>query len=138
MITPTQIRMVVDQVRQYGTLSMAAVSAGLTPSQLKRELERDADFKEEVDDALSIFQDAIRLTVLERATTGRSDMMLKLAAESFVPDTFKPQADSKKIKVTGLRLRTFNEAGEEVGAPDTPVEKPTPSEPLQIELRHGL
>ena len=130
-LTRQQIDVILQTVKAYGTLSLAAANAGVAPSHLKRLLERDGDLKAEVDDALELFQDAIRLTVLERATEGKSDAMLKLAAEAFVPQTFKTTVyDAKKDKPTRLTLRTFDDEGQ-------PTD-PAPATPLKLTLHEGL
>lgn len=93
---------------------MAAHNAGMTPTLLRVLIQKDEMLAEEVSDALELFKDAIRLTVLERATTGRSDAMLKLAAEAFVPESFKavPQSAQLKARPTVLTVRSFEEAEE--------------------------
>lgn len=123
-----QIRTVVDTVRQYGTLALAANNAGMSPGALARLLDTDADLKAEVDDAMALFKDALRMVVLQRAAT--SDSMLKLAVEGFIPEQFKaaPVDTKARGKPTGLTLRRFDEEGNEV--------KPTPA--LQIGMETGL
>ena len=128
-----QIRMIVDTVKQYGTLALAAENAGMAPGALTRLLETDEDLASEVNDALAIFKDVLRMQVLQRSM--RSDAMLKLAVEGFIPEQFKAApVDSKaKGKPSGLTLRQFDDEGN-----DKPVEKPTPAAPLHIGMEQGL
>lgn len=130
--TAEQIRIVCDTVRQYGTLALAAENAGLAPGALTRLLETDADLAAEVNDAMAIFKDALRMMVLQRST--RSDAMLKLAVEGFIPEQFKaaPVDPKAKGKPTGLTLRQFDDDGNEVGT------APAPAEPLKIQMEQGL
>lgn len=114
-LTPEQVRVVCETVRQYGTLALAAQNAGIAPSFLRRCMNEDEDLRIEIEDSLDIFKDVLRMEVLKRSV--KSDAMLKLAAEGFVPETFNAGKDekNKRNKPTGLLLRQFNDAGEEVG-----------------------
>lgn len=133
--TPEQLRTIVDTVRQYGLLALAASNAGMSPGALRRLLQTDADLAAEIDDAMDLFRDALSLEILDRAVRGKSDTMLKLAAESFNPAVFKQAAidPRTKNKPTGLVLRTFDADGEEVVA-----EKQQPIVPLRIDMERGL
>lgn len=139
-ISQMQRKIVVDTVQRYGTLSLAASNAGLTPTGLRQLMNSAPELRTEIEDAMDIFKDALRLTILERATTGKSDAMLKLAAEGFIPETFKSTpADARaKNKPSGLTLRQFDDEGKEIGKPADSTPAPAPTEPLSIALDTGL
>ena len=145
-----QVRTIIDTISKYGTVALAARNAGIAPGRLRWLIDNDPDLNGEVADALDIFKDAIRLQVLERATVGRSDAMLKLAAESFAPEVFKPAPVDPKLKSrpSGLVLRVFDDQGNEaegtVGQktsdppPPEPPKPQAPREPLRLEVYVGL
>ena len=119
-LSAEQARVIVETIRNYGTLAFAAQNAGVAASVVKREMERDPDFAEEIEDAMAPFKDGLRMLVLQRAAT--SDAMLKLAVEGFIPETFKaaPLDTKAKGKPTGLTLRQFDDEGKE-SAPTPPL-----------------
>ena len=131
-VSDEQVRIIADTVRQYGTLALAAHNAGISPGRLTALLEEDADLAAEINDAMALFKDVIRMQILQRSNS--SDAMLKLAAEGFIPEQFKaaPVDLKTKGKPTGLTLRQFNEQGHEVG------KEPPPPKPLGLGLETGL
>lgn len=148
-LTHEQFATVIEVITQYGTVALAAKQAGIAPGRLRFLIDNEPDLNAAVSDALELFRDAIRLQVLERATVGKSDAMLKLAAESFVPETFKPAPVDPKTRSrpSGLVLRSFDDEGNDRAAPvEAPSEEkkpessapPAPREPLQIAVYTGL
>lgn len=140
-----QIRTIIDTITMYGTVALAARNAGVSPGRLRWLIENDSALGAEVEDALAVFKDAIRLEVLNRATVGKSDAMLKLAAESFAPETFKPAPVDPKARSrpSGLVLRSFDDEGNDVKDNDVkgnvpPPEPEKPKAPLQISVYMGL
>lgn len=136
-LTPEQTRVICDTVRQYGTLALAAQNAGIAPSFLRRCMRESEDLRIEIEDSMEIFKDVLRMQVLQRSV--KSDAMLKLAAEGFVPETFNAGKDDKtnRNKPTGLLLRQFGDNGEESVAEkqQTPeAENKGPQRMLEVRL----
>jgi hypothetical protein len=111
LLNAKQVEIIVDTVREYGTFAIAAKNAGITPTRLKQVLTWDLELKEQLDDAMALYKDAIHMSVLERATVGKSDILLKMLAENQDPERYKvASVDVNRKKPTGLKLRDF-EAG---------------------------
>jgi hypothetical protein len=130
-LSPKQIEIVTETIRNYGTVAMAARNAGLPPTRLKQLIAKDEELKTQVEDAMSLFKDSIHMEVLERATVGKSDAMLKLLAENQNPEAFKVQSvDNNRKKPTGLTLRVFG-TGEDGEVSET---KAPPSVPQTFQI----
>jgi hypothetical protein len=137
-LTDLQINAIRQTLKEYGTLALAAEAAGLTPTRLRALINTDQDLAEMVEDALATHGDLIYQTALERATSGKSDLLLGRLLEAKV-DGFSKESRvpaNLKNRPTGLRLRTFDEKGEEVGAQD--IEPKPEGPPLQLPLARYL
>lgn len=102
-----QVEIILETISKFGTQAIAAKNAGITPARLSQILSWDIELREQVEDAKALFQDAIHMAVLERATVGESDVMLKLLAENQFPEHFKVASVPNKKKPSGLKLRRF-------------------------------
>lgn len=126
-LTPEQYAVMRSTLREKGSMAMAAHMMGISLSRLKAMATKDEDLKIEIDDALEYHGALIYDVALERATHGKSDMMLGKILEAKVTGFSKESREplSQRNKPTGLRLRTFNAEGEEDGVQDV---KPKPLE----------
>lgn len=139
-LTGTQMEIIRETVRNHGALALAAHNAGLTYSRLKVILSRDTEFAIEIDDAMAEHRDMILLMAQERATKSDTVLikLLEASRPEFTPDGRKAALDTNK-KVSNLRLRTFDEEGQEVKADgDDADAAATIIKPLQLGLKQGL
>lgn len=137
-LSDLQLNAIRETVKLHGTLALAAEAAGLTPSRLRALVNTDQDLAEMIEDAAAAHSDMIYHTALDRAVRGKSDALLSKLLEAKVEGFSKESRvpASHKNRPTGLRLRTFDESGEEVGAQD--IEPKAEGPPLQIGLARYL
>lgn len=136
-LTPTDMQIVRDTVRQWGVLSMAAAALGCRTGDLKAAIARDPDLEAEVAEALEDHKEALYAKAVQRGAFGSSDAILGRLLEAQMPKMFDQKARNAdaaaKGKPTGLRLRTFEETnGEVVDVTAKPQEPKDPPEPLRI------
>ena len=114
-LSPQQIRIVINQIELYGTVALAAKHAGIAPSYLAREMRNNEDLRLEIQDAMELFKDGVRMMVMDAAAKG-SPVAMKLAAEGFVPETFNTSKEDngRSKKPTGLTLRQFDDDGNDI------------------------
>ena len=135
-LSPEQYALLRSTLREKGSLPMAAEMMGISLTRLRAMATKDEDLKIEIEDALEFHGALIYDTALQRATAGKSDVLLGKILEAKVNGFSKESREplSQRNKPTGLRLRTFDADGEESGVQDV---APKPK-PLQLELRPGL
>ena len=135
-LSPEQYAVLRSVLREKGNLAMAAEMMGLSLTRLRAMATKDEDLKIEIEDALEYHGALIYSTALERATAGKSDVLLGKILEAKVTGFSKESREpaSQRNKPTGLRLRTFDADGEENGVEDVAPK----TQPLQLELRPGL
>jgi hypothetical protein len=137
--TPEQMQAIRRALHEYGNLARAAHAAGVSLTRLRASISRNEDFAAEVSDAMETHAANLYAVALERATEGKSDMLLAKLLEAKVegfaketrvkPDTGRP---------TALRLRTFDADGAE-NPPAEDVEiKPRPTQTLAITMQRSL
>ena len=131
-LSPEQYALLRSVLREKGNLAMAAEMMGLSLTRLRAMATKDEDLKIEIEDALEYHGALIYSTALERATAGKSDVLLGKILEAKVNGFSKESRE--RNKPTGLRLRTFDAEGEENGVEDVAPK----TAPLQLELRQGL
>lgn len=138
--TETQMQAIRTALRDFGSLARAAAMAGVSLTRLKARVATNQDLAEEVADALEEHAARLYECALERATNGKSDVLLKSLLEAKGPvefsKTYKP-ADTDRP--TALRLRTFDADGTENPAPAEDVEpKSFTPRPLAITMQRSL
>lgn len=137
-LTSLQMQLIRETVRNHGALALAASNAGLSYSRLKVLLSRDEEFAIELDDAMAEHRDMILLMAQERATKSDSVLikLLEASRPEFTPDGRKAALDTTK-KISRLRLRTFDQDGEELTPEDNSADNSTATR-LAIGLREGF
>lgn len=137
-LTSLQMQLIRETVRNHGALALAASNAGLSYSRLKVLLSRDEEFAIELDDAMAEHRDMILLMAQERATKSDSVLikLLEASRPEFTPDGRKAALDTTK-KISRLRLRTFDQDGEELTPEDSSADNSTATR-LAIGLREGF
>ncbi len=119
---------------------MAAEMAGISFTRLKAVMANDEDFASEIEDAMAYFADLLKMTALDRATNGKSDTLLVKMLEANVEGYSKETraTTNDKRKPSGLRLRMFDNEGNEI-EDAKPASKPADSKgPLLLEMYQGL
>lgn len=136
MLSPIQINIILDSLKQYGEMPLAAAAAGITLRMLHKEMNEDEDLAENVEHARGVFGSTMVLLAQQRAAAG-SDTMLKTLLEARVPDFSREsrQAAPKNAKPVSISIRRFD-LDEDGEVEDAEAKEPT--EPLQLELRRGL
>lgn len=133
-----QRQAILQSLKEYGELPIAANAAGVTTGYLRRALKADPDFNEEVEHAVSMQTSAVIMVAQRRAVEGvpmrnsedkivgyhvkPSDLLLatllQAKAEGFSPESRKLKAPSSRPE--RLRLRQFDDDGKDKPAePDT-------------------
>lgn len=137
--TEQQMQAIRSAIRDFGSLARAASLAGVSLTRLKACVSTNQDLAEEVADAMEEHSARLYECALERATNGKSDMLLKTLLEAKGPVEFnrnhKPIDTSRP---TALRLRTFDVDGTEKPAADDVEIKPRPTQTLAITMQRSL
>lgn len=132
-LSPYQRDAIRESLRLYGELPLAAHQAGITVGMLRRHLNADEAFAEEVEHQISIHGSAMVVLAQQRASAG-DNTMLKTLLEAKVPGysresrqatTAKPQTQP----VT-LVLRDFDDDGTDVSDVSDVPYKALPLAPL--------
>lgn len=145
-LAPEVIRGIVDYVREFGVLNLAAQAYGVSPGELKREMRADPDLADEIEEAMSVHGDALYVHALQRATAGKSDTIMAKLLDARVPGFAKDtrEAEAKRnARPTAVLLRQFKADGDDVQdveakpvEPNPAGENPTPI--LLLPLHNGL
>ncbi len=136
--TPEAKRLLVDAVRQWGRLSLAARAIAVEPAMVAAMLRRDPDLNAEIQAAIEEHKDLLYGETVQRATRGKSDALLGKLLEAQMPALFDPKARNAHIaargKPTGVRLRQFSAAEDGTVEDVTDKETPpaSPAEPLAL------
>jgi hypothetical protein len=137
--TEPQMQAIRSALRDFGSLARAAAMAGVSLTRLKACVSTNQDLAEEVADALEEHSARLYECALERATDGKSDMLLKTLLEAKGPVEFN--RNHKPVdtgRPTALRLRTFDADGAENPAADDVEIKPRPTQTLAITMQRSL
>ena len=128
---------VLDSLREYGELPMAAHAAATTTGYLRRCIASDPELAEEVEHALGLFSSGLVMmaqTMIKKQSQGSVQLLQTLLAakvEGFSPESRKSKVETQG-RPTGLTLRQFDDEGNDTN-PTTTVttvlQLPAPPEP---------
>ena len=129
---------VLDSLREYGELPMAAHAAATTTGYLRRCIASDPELAEEVEHALGLFSSGLVMmaqTMIKKQSQGSVQLLQTLLAakvEGFSPESRKSKVETQG-RPTGLTLRQFDDEGNDTDTAPPGVtavlQLPAPPEP---------
>lgn len=120
-LSPFQREAVLDSLREFGELSMAAHAAATTTGYLRRCIASDPELAEDVEHALGLFGAGLVLTaqhMIRERSQGSVQLLqtlLSAKVEGFSPESRKAKTEARG-RPTGLTLRQFDDDGNDTTA----------------------
>ena len=125
-LSPFQREAVLNSLREYGEMPMAAHAAAVTTGYLRRCISSDPEFADEVEHALGLFSSGLVLlahSMIKDRSQGSVQLLqtlLTAKVEGFSPESRKQKTEATG-RPTGLTLRQFDDEGNDTTSTSTPL-----------------